>query len=164
MLNSVNGKEESLERVMPLVKKYGAVVVALCLDDSGIPLDMAGRVAIAEKIIAKAAEYGIASNNIVVDPLALTISTGGDNARVACEVITAMQARDIKTVMGVSNISFGLPGRELINSTFFTLALSASCAPKAWRSSADKFSFVTGMSLRIWAKFTLVNIVKTIIH
>ena len=125
MLNSVNGKEESLERVLPLVKKYGAVVVALCLDDSGIPLDVADRVAIAEKIIAKAAEYGINSCNIVVDPLALTISTGGDNAKVACEVISAMQARGIKTVMGVSNISFGLPGRELINSTFFTLALQA---------------------------------------
>ena len=125
MLNSVNGKEESLERVLPLVKKYGAVVVALCLDDSGIPLDATGRIAIAEKIIAKAAEYGIDSCNIVVDPLALTISTGGDNAKVACEVISAMQARDIKTVMGVSNISFGLPGRELINSTFFTLAMQA---------------------------------------
>lgn len=125
MLNSVNGKEESLERVLPLVKKYGAVVVALCLDDSGIPLDVQGRVAIAEKIIAKAVEYGINSRDIVVDPLALTISTGSDNAKVACEVITEMQARGIKTVMGVSNISFGLPGRELINSTFFTLALQA---------------------------------------
>ena len=125
MLNSVNGKEESLEHVLPLAKKYGAVLVALCLDDSGIPLDVTGRVAIAEKIIAKATEYGINSCNIVVDPLALTISTGGDNAKVACEVIAAMEARGIKTVMGVSNISFGLPGRELINSTFFTLALQA---------------------------------------
>ncbi|MBO5403975.1 MAG: homocysteine S-methyltransferase family protein, partial [Phascolarctobacterium sp.] len=118
MLNSVNGKAESLEKVLPLVKKYGAVVVALCLDDSGIPLDVAGRVAIAEKIIAKAAEYGISSRDIAVDPLALTISTGSENAKVACEVISAMSGRGINTVMGVSNISFGLPGRELINSVF----------------------------------------------
>lgn len=124
MLNSVNGTEESLEKVLPLVKKYGAVVVALCLDE-GIPLDCAGRVAIAEKIIAKAAEYGIDSRNIVVDPLALTISTGGENANVACEVISTMSGKGINTVMGVSNISFGLPGRELINSTFFTLALQS---------------------------------------
>ncbi|MBQ7760158.1 MAG: dihydropteroate synthase, partial [Acidaminococcaceae bacterium] len=125
MLNSVNGKAESLEKVLPLVKKYGAVVVALCLDEGGIPLDTAGRVAVAESIIAKAAEYGIASRNIVVDPLALTISTGGENAKVACEVIAAMGKRGINTVMGVSNISFGLPGRELINSVFFTLAMQA---------------------------------------
>ena len=125
MLNSVNGKAESLEKVLPLVKKYGAVVVALCLDDSGIPLDVAGRVAIAEKIIAKAAEYGISSRDIAVDPLALTISTGSENAKVACEVIGAMSERGINTVMGVSNISFGLPGRELINSVFYTLALQA---------------------------------------
>lgn len=125
MLNSVNGKAESLEKVLPLVKKYGAVVVALCLDDSGIPLDVAGRVAIAEKIIAKAEEYGISSRDIAVDPLALTISTGSENAKVACEVIGAMSERGINTVMGVSNISFGLPGRELINSVFYTLALQA---------------------------------------
>ncbi|MBQ9762904.1 MAG: homocysteine S-methyltransferase family protein [Phascolarctobacterium sp.] len=125
MLNSVNGKVESLEKVLPLVKKYGAVVVALCLDDNGIPLDTAGRIAIAENIIAKAAEYGISSRDIAVDPLALTISTGSENAKVACEVITAMCERGINTVMGVSNISFGLPGRELINSVFYTLALQA---------------------------------------
>ncbi|MBR2139993.1 MAG: homocysteine S-methyltransferase family protein [Phascolarctobacterium sp.] len=123
MLNSVNGKAGSLEKVLPLVKKYGAVVVALCLDDSGIPLDVAGRVAIAEEIIAKAGEYGISSRDIAVDPLALTISTGSENAKVACEVISAMSERGINTVMGVSNISFGLPGRELINSVFYTLAL-----------------------------------------
>ncbi len=125
MLNSVNGKEESLEKVLPLVKKYGAVVVGLCLDDSGIPLDVAGRVAVAEKIIAKAAEYGISSRDIVIDPLALTISTGSENAKVACDIVATMQARGINTLMGVSNISFGLPGRELINSVFFTLALQA---------------------------------------
>ena len=125
MLNSVNGKEESLAKVLPLAKKYGAVLVALCLDDSGIPNTAAGRIAVADKIIARAAEYGIESRNIVVDPLALTISTGAENAEIACEVIRTMKARGINTVMGVSNISFGLPGREAVNSTFFAMALAA---------------------------------------
>lgn len=125
MLNSVNGKEESLSKVLPLAKKYGAVLVALCLDDNGIPNTAAGRIAVADKIIARAAAYGIESRNIVVDPLALTISTGAENAEIACEVIRTMKARGINTVMGVSNISFGLPGREAVNSTFFTMALTA---------------------------------------
>lgn len=125
MLNSVSGKEESLRKVLPLAKKYGAVLVALCLDDDGIPPTAVGRIAVAEKIIARAAEFGIASRNIVVDPLALTISTGAENAAVACEVIRAMKVRGINTVMGVSNISFGLPGRDAVNSTFFTLALQS---------------------------------------
>lgn len=125
MLNSVNGKEESLQQVLPLAKKYGAVLVALCLDDCGIPATAEGRIAVADKIIARAAEYGIESRNIVVDPLALTISTGSNNAAVACEVIRAMADRGINTVMGVSNISFGLPGRDAVNSTFFSMAMSA---------------------------------------
>lgn len=124
MLNSVNGKEESLEKVLPLAKKYGAVLVALCLDDSGIPNTAEGRIAIAEKIIARAAEYGIPGSDIVVDPLALTISTGAENAAIALEVIRYMKAKGINTVMGVSNISFGLPGREAVNSTFFAMALA----------------------------------------
>lgn len=125
MLNSVNGKEDSLQHVLPLAKKYGAVLVALCLDDNGIPATAAGRIAVAKKIIARAAEYGIESRNIVVDPLALTISTGADNAAIACEVIRTMKARGINTVMGVSNISFGLPGRDAVNSTFFSMAMAA---------------------------------------
>ena len=125
MLNSVSGKEESLTQVLPLAKKYGAVLVALCLDDDGIPDTAAGRVAIADKIIARAAEYGIEDRNIVIDPLALTISTGAENAAIACQVIRAMKARGINTVMGVSNISFGLPSRDAVNSTFFAMALGA---------------------------------------
>ena len=130
LLNSVCGKEESLIKVLPLVKKYGAAVVALTLDDSGIPETADGRIAIAEKIIARAAEYGIAKRNIIVDPLALTISTGGDNAKVDLQVLRELTKRGIKTVMGVSNISFGLPARDAVNSAFFVLAMEAglSCA------------------------------------
>lgn len=130
LLNSVCGKEESLAKVLPLVKKYGAAVVALTLDDSGIPAEAEGRIAIAEKIIARAAEYGIAKRNIIVDPLALTISTGGDNAKTDLQVLRELTKRGIKTVMGVSNISFGLPARDAVNSAFFVLAMEAglSCA------------------------------------
>ncbi len=130
LLNSVCGKEESLAKVLPLVKKYGAAVVALTLDDSGIPETAEGRIAIAEKIIARAAEYGIARRNIIVDPLALTISTGGDNAKIDLQVLRELTKRGIKTVMGVSNISFGLPARDAVNSAFFVLAMEAglSCA------------------------------------
>lgn len=125
LLNSVNGKEESLKSVLPLAAKYGAAVVALCLDDGGIPETSAGRIAVAEKIIERAALYGIEKRNIIVDPLAMTISTGSYNAKLVLEVIAQMQSMGVRTVLGVSNISFGLPGREVVNSTFFSLALAA---------------------------------------
>ena len=130
LLNSVNGKEESLDAVLPLAKKYGAVLVALCLDDQGIPKTADGRLAIADKIIKRAGLYGIPARDIIIDPLALTISTGGENARVDLEVIRALKAKGVKTIMGVSNISFGLPARDYINSTFLAAALTAglSCA------------------------------------
>ncbi len=125
LLNSVNGKEESMTKVLPLVKKYGAVVVALCLDDNGIPEDAAGRIEIGERIIHQAALYGIDAKNIIIDPLALTISTGSENAKVDLEIIRHFTAKGIKTIMGVSNISFGLPNRDAVNTTFFALALEA---------------------------------------
>lgn len=128
LLNSVSGKDEALAKVLPLAKKYGAVLVGLALDDDGIPATAAGRVAVAEKIIARAAEYGIEQRNIIIDPLALTISTGPDNAAVDLAVIRCLTERKIKTIMGVSNISFGLPAREAVNSTFFALALEAGLA------------------------------------
>lgn len=130
LLNSVNGKEESLTTVLPLAKKYGAVLVALCLDDAGIPATAAGRLAIAEKIIKRARLYGIPERDIIIDPLALTISTGDDNAKVDLEVIRDLKSRGVKTILGVSNISFGLPARDHINSAFFAAALTAglSCA------------------------------------
>lgn len=125
LLNSVNGKEECLSKVLPLAKKYGAVLVALTLDDSGIGVTAAERLAVAEKIIQRAAAYGIAQKDIIVDPLALTISTGSENAKVALEIIAALHQRHIRTVMGVSNISFGLPGRDAVNGAFFAMALQA---------------------------------------
>ncbi len=130
LLNSVSGKEASLKKVLPLAKKYGAAVVGLLLDDDGIPTTAAGRLAIAEKIISRATACGIEQRDILIDPLARTISTGSDNAATALAVIREMKKRGISTVLGVSNISFGLPGREGINSVFFSLALAAglTCA------------------------------------
>lgn len=124
MVNSVNGKRESMEKVFPLIKKYGGVLVCLTLDENGIPETADGRVKIAERIIKKAAEYGIDKRDLVIDPLCLTISTGAENAIVTLEALKRIR-RDlgVNTVLGVSNISFGLPSRENLNSAFFTLAL-----------------------------------------
>jgi len=125
MINSVNGKEESMSKVFPLAKKYGGVVVALCLDENGIPDTAEGRFRIAAKILLNAAKYGISPENIVFDPLAMTISTGAYNAKVTLGALKMIKEKlGANTVLGVSNISFGLPARENINTAFFTLALN----------------------------------------
>lgn len=124
MINSVNGKQSSMREVFPLVKKYGGVVVCLCLDESGIPETAQGRIDIAEKIIATAEEYGISKKDLVVDALTMTISTNKDNAKETLKAVNYIRNElGVGTVLGVSNISFGLPKREAINTAFFTLAL-----------------------------------------
>ena len=124
MINSVNGKTESMKTVFPLVKKYGGVVVALTLDEGGIPALAEDRVAIAERILSVAKEYGIDKKDIVFDPLALTISADQNAAReTLCAVSIIQNKLGCHTSLGVSNVSFGLPGRDIINSTFFALAL-----------------------------------------
>lgn len=124
LINSVNGKEESMKGVFPLVKKYGGVVVALALDENGIPETADGRLLVAEKIYRTAAEYGIGAEDIVIDALCMTISSESKGAVTTLE--TVRRVRDElggKTILGVSNISFGLPVRENINGTFFAMAL-----------------------------------------
>lgn len=124
LVNSVNGKEESMSVVLPLVKKYGAAVVCLTLDEDGIPETAEGRVAIAEKIIERAGQYGIAREDLVIDALCMTISTGADNAKITLDAIDYIRNKlGLHTVLGVSNVSFGLPAREHINSTFFANAM-----------------------------------------
>ena len=124
MVNSVNGKKESMDTVFPLVKKYGGVVVGLTLDEDGIPGDVEGRVRIAGKIIEEAAKYGIKKKDIVIDVLALTISSDPSGAKVTLEAIRKVkELYGVKTVLGVSNISFGLPNRTIINSHFYTMAM-----------------------------------------
>lgn len=124
MINSVNGKRESMEQVFPLVRKYGGVVVGLALDEGGIPDSAEGRVQIAKKIYETAEHYGISRDDIVIDALAMTISSDSTSAQVTLE--TLRRIRDElggRTILGVSNISFGLPQREIINANFFTLAM-----------------------------------------
>ena len=124
LINSVNGGKESMAAVFPLARKYGAAVVALTLDEDGIPPTAAGRIAIAEKILATARTYGLSEQDLIVDALAMTVSTGPDNAAVALETLDYVRHRlGIQTVLGVSNISFGLPRREKITAAFFTLAM-----------------------------------------
>ncbi len=124
MINSVNGKEETMKAVFPLVKKYGGVVVALTLDENGIPDSADNRVKIAEKIIKTAESYGIDKKNIVVDTLTLTVSSDGNSAKTTLEAVKKVKEKTgVKTVLGVSNISFGLPHRDNVNSAFFTLAM-----------------------------------------
>ena len=126
MINSVNGKAESMHSIFPLVKKYGGLVVALTLDENGIPTRAEERVAIAERILSVAAEYGIDKKDIIFDPLALTISADGTAARETLRAVSIIKGElGCHTSLGVSNVSFGLPNRDVINSTFFALALGS---------------------------------------
>ena len=126
MLNSVNGKASSMHAVFPVAKKYGAVVVGLCLDENGIPPTAQGRIEIAEKIIATAKEYGIDKKDLVIDALTMTVSTDKNNAVETLKAVDYIRnTLGVNTVLGVSNISFGLPNRETVNTAFYTLALQA---------------------------------------
>ncbi|MBR2957598.1 MAG: homocysteine S-methyltransferase family protein [Clostridia bacterium] len=124
LINSVNGSEESLNTVLPLAAKYGAMVVGLTLDEKGIPETAEGRIQIAKRIISRAAEYGIDKSDIIIDPLTMTISTSDVGALPTLDSLQYIKSTlGVHTVLGVSNISFGLPNREKINSAFFTLAM-----------------------------------------
>lgn len=126
LINSVNGKKEVMEQVFPLVAKYGGVVVGLCLDEDGIPETAEGRIKVGRKIIETASSYGIGPENIILDGLCMTVSSDSKGALTTLE--TLRRIRDElggKSVLGVSNISFGLPQREIINAAFFTMAMES---------------------------------------
>jgi 5-methyltetrahydrofolate--homocysteine methyltransferase len=147
LINSVNGEEKSLASVLPLAKKYGAALVCLTLDEAGIPGDAAGRAAVAARIAQRAEAAGLNRRDLVVDCLTLTVSAEQKGALVALEAVRVVRGElGLNTVLGVSNISFGLPARPLISSTFFSMALAAGLTaaivnPKeapmlaAWRSA-----------------------------
>ncbi|MBQ7332750.1 MAG: homocysteine S-methyltransferase family protein [Clostridia bacterium] len=125
LINSVNGKEESMEKIFPLMKKYGGVAIALTLDENGIPETADGRVKIAEKIIQKAKEYGISKNSLIFDTLTLTVATNPDAAKITLDALSRIKNElGCHTSLGVSNVSFGLPARDFINASFFSMALS----------------------------------------
>lgn len=151
MINSVNGKAEVMEQVFPLVKKYGGVVVGLALDEDGIPDTTEGRLAIAEKIYQTGEKYGISRKDIVIDALVMTMSTNNESAKITLDTVKEITARGGKTVLGVSNISFGLPQRELINAAFFTMAMNNGLSAgiinpnaKAMRQAYDTFCVLGG--------------------
>lgn len=150
MVNSVNGKLDSMESVFPLIQKYGAVVVGLCLDESGIPSTSKKRLAIAQKIVQKAQEYGIQKKDIVIDGLAMTISSQPDGALVTLDTLQKVKEElNVSTILGVSNISFGLPQREIINSYFLSMALQSglSCAMINPNNEMMKKAFDASMAL-----------------
>lgn len=127
LINSVNGKKEVMDQIFPLVAKYGGVVVGLCLDEDGIPETAEGRIAVGRKIIKTAASYGIGPEDIILDGLCMTVSSDNKGALTTLE--TLRRIRDElggKSVLGVSNISFGLPQREIINSSFLPWPWSAA--------------------------------------
>ncbi|MCD7862485.1 MAG: homocysteine S-methyltransferase family protein [Lachnospiraceae bacterium] len=123
LVNSVNGSEKSMKAVLPLVQKYGGALIVLTIGEDGIPETAEGRVEIAEQVAAEAAKYGIAKKELIVDPLAMTISSDAKSAGVTLEAIRLLKECGFGTSLGVSNISFGLPTRDRINSTFFAMAL-----------------------------------------
>ena len=124
MVNSVSGKQESMDAVFPLIRKYGGVVIGLTLDEDGIPDTAEGRIRIARKIIDEAAKYGIEKKDIVIDALAMTISSEPQGALVTLETLRRTREElGVHTVLGVSNISFGLPKRPVVNANFYTMAM-----------------------------------------
>lgn len=125
LINSVNGKDETMDTIFPIVKKYGGVVIGLTLDENGIPPLARDRFEIAKKIIKKAEDYGISKDNIVIDCLVLTASAQQKEVMETIKAVSMVKKLGVHTVLGVSNVSFGLPNRPLLNKTFLAMALSA---------------------------------------
>ena len=123
LINSVNGKKEIMDAVFPLVKKYGGVVIGLTIDEKGIPEKSADRLKIAQKIYKEAARYGIAKKDIIIDPLAMSVSSDSQAGLATLETVRGIFERGGNTSLGISNISFGLPNREFVTSAFFTMAM-----------------------------------------
>jgi len=126
LINSVNGEERSLEAVLPLVKEYGAAVISLCMDDDGIPPTAEDRFKVAAKIIERAGKLGIAPEDIIIDPLALTMGADHTAGWIAMQTIErVINEFGVNITMGASNISFGMPDRKYINATFIAMAIHA---------------------------------------
>ena len=151
IINSVNGKQEIMDAVFPIVKKYGTAVVALTLDENGIPESAEERFKIAEKIIKKAEEYNIPKSDILVDCLVLSASTNQDIVLETTKAISLVKSRlGVKTVLGVSNVSFGLPERDIINSTFLAAAFGAGLDMPIMNPMSDEY-------MKIISAFKVLN-------
>jgi len=126
LLNSVTGEEERLERVLPLVAKYGAAVVAICNDDTGISTDINVRFEVAKNIVNRAADYGIPACDVVVDPLVMPVGAMGDAGVQVMQLIRRLRTElKVNTTCGASNVSFGLPNRHGLNPAFVCMAIGA---------------------------------------
>jgi 5-methyltetrahydrofolate--homocysteine methyltransferase len=126
LINSVNGEERALESILPLVNDYGAAVIGLCMDDQGIPKTAEARLRVASNIINRAAKIGIPLEDVVIDPLALTLGSDSNAGRVALDTVElVVKEFGVNITMGASNISFGLPDRKIINATFIAMAIHA---------------------------------------
>ena len=150
MINSVNGKQEIMDAVFPLVKKYGGLVVALTLDEDGIPEDSARRVEIAKKIYAEAAKYGIKKTDIIIDPLAMAVSSDSHAGIATMETVRAIHEMGGLTSLGISNVSFGLPLREFVTASFFTLCMGAGL-------SAAIMNPLQGEMIKAWRCYNLLS-------
>ncbi len=150
MINSVNGKQEIMDTVFPLVKKYGGLVVALTLDEDGIPEDSARRVEIAKKIYAEAAKYGIRKSDIIIDPLAMAVSSDSKAGIATMETVRAIHEMGGLTSLGISNVSFGLPLREFVTASFFTLCMGAGL-------SAAIMNPLQGEMIKAWRCYNLLS-------
>lgn len=138
LLNSVTGEEERLESVLPLVKKHGAAVVAICNDDSGISTDINVRFEVARKIIERAADHGIPACDVVVDPLVMPVGAMPDAGRQALELIKRLRGElKVNTTCGASNVSFGLPNRAGLNAAFISMAIGAGLTSAITNPLAD---------------------------
>ena len=150
MINSVNGKQEIMDQVFPLVKKYGGLVVALTLDEDGIPEDSQRRVAIARKIYAEAERYGIKKSDIIIDPLAMAVSSDSRAGIATMETVRAIHEMGGLTSLGISNVSFGLPLREYVTASFFTLCMGAGL-------SAAIMNPLQGEMIKAWRCYNLLS-------
>ncbi len=150
MINSVNGKQEIMDSVFPLVKKYGGLVVALTLDEDGIPEDSARRVEIAKKIYKEAEKYGIKKSDIIIDPLAMAVSSDSRAGIATMETVRAIHEMGGLTSLGISNVSFGLPLREFVTASFFTLCMGAGL-------SAAIMNPLQGEMIKAWRCFNLLS-------
>ena len=150
MINSVNGKQEIMDTVFPLVKKYGGLVVALTLDEDGIPEDSGRRVEIAKKIYAEAEKYGIKKSDIIIDPLAMAVSSDSKAGIATMETVRAIHEMGGLTSLGISNVSFGLPLREFVTASFFTLCMGAGL-------SAAIMNPLQGEMIKAWKCYNLLS-------
>lgn len=138
LINSVSGKRASMEKVFPLARRYGGVVIGLTLDEDGIPETAEGRLAVAQKIVETAASYGIPKKDIVIDVLCMTVSSDARSAVTTLRALRLVREKlGVRTSLGVSNISFGLPRRDLINRTFYTMALTEGLDYAIMNPNAD---------------------------